>query len=74
LANETQHDYYRAARAHKAELEKSLDLGELALSTTRGMGGAARRWGSVTILVRGMLSFLALGDAVGIILSLNALF
>jgi hypothetical protein len=69
LAHQVAHGYFRATRDHKAAVEERLGLADLALTTTPGMGGAARRWGSVTTLVRSMLLVLAIVDLGGLVIS-----
>jgi hypothetical protein len=58
------HDYYRAARDHLQEIERRLGLDKrgLALSTTPGMTGTARRRTKVTTSAKLVLWLLALFD------------
>lgn len=65
LANEAQHTYYRAARAVKLELESRMQLDDLALATTPGMGSGFRRVGRVRTFLKIMLIAIALVDLGG---------
>jgi len=65
LANDVQHGYYKSARNRKTDLEKRLELGDLALATTPGMGSGLRRLGRVGTFLKIMLVAIALADLVG---------
>lgn len=65
LANEAQHSYYRSARALKLELEQRMQLGDLALATTPGMGSSFGRLGRVRTFLKIMLIAIALVDLGG---------
>jgi len=65
LASTTQHDYYRNVRDRKAELEKRLGLGDLAIKTTQGMGGLRERLASVTTFQKLILGALLCADLAG---------
>ncbi len=65
LANETQHGYYTAARDRKTELERTLGLGDIALTTTPGMGSAVKRLGRVGTFLKTMLIAIAVIDLAG---------
>ena len=66
LASLVQHAYYRAARDGKARLEAELKLGEFAIRTTVGMGGAMRRFGTVRGYNICLLVVLAGADIAGV--------
>lgn len=66
LANKTQHDYYKNVRDRKNELERRLQLGDIALATTRGMGGIRKRIARITTLQQFILMALLVADLVGI--------
>lgn len=65
LANESQRSYYRAARELKGTIEDRLDLKELALATTPGMGSRINRLGRVGTFLKIMLVAIAAVDLVG---------
>jgi hypothetical protein len=65
LANETQTSYYHSARDLKRRLEDRLDIRELALATTPGMGSSIRRLGRVGTFLKIMLAAIALTDLIG---------
>jgi hypothetical protein len=65
LANKTQHGYYRNVRDQKRNLENRLGLGDLALATTPGMGGARERLGRVTTFQNLILGALLVADLTG---------
>lgn len=65
LANDVQHRYYQSARDRKRELEKKLELGEVALATTPGMGSGIERLGRVGTFLKVMLIAIAAADLVG---------
>ena len=62
LANGVQHGYYQAARNRKHDLENRLDLREVALTTTPGMGSEVSRLGRVGAFLKVMLVAIALAD------------
>jgi len=74
LANNTQHGYYKSARGLKEKLEDRLQLGELALQTTPGMGSKIERLGRVGTFLRTMLVAIALVDITGAGISAHAAF
>jgi len=62
---QTQHDYYRAARDHMRRVEQAYGVGEdERIDSTSTLGGRARRL-SVNHVVLGLLTTLAIADAVG---------
>jgi len=65
LANDVQHRYYRSARKRKRELEERLDLEDLALVTTPGMGSGIERLGRVGTFLKIMLIAIAAADLLG---------
>jgi hypothetical protein len=65
LANETQHTYYRSARNLKQELEQRIELEELAIVTTQGMGSTLRQLGRVRTFMKIMLIAIGLVDLGG---------
>jgi hypothetical protein len=73
-ATTTQHDYYRAVRDTKGSVEKRLGLGDLALTTTPGMGGHRRRFGRVTTIQKLILWALLAADVLGLVASGCVLF
>jgi hypothetical protein len=70
LANDAQHTYYRAARALKQRLEERMDLDDLALTTTPGMGSSFSRLGRVRTFLKVMLVAIALVDIGGAALAI----
>jgi hypothetical protein len=66
LATLTQHNYYRAAREAKRDLEVRLGLGAMSIKTTRGMGSTHARFGTVTRFNYALLTILAAVDLVGL--------
>jgi hypothetical protein len=79
-----QHQYYRAARAGKTQIEGALQLGGLAIHSTPGMrkeAGVAKpasRWhrireeaGTVTNITYAVLALLAVADVAGLVLVLT---
>ena len=66
LSGEVQHAYYRAARDAKARLETRLQLGDLALKTTTGMGSPLHRLGTVVGYNRFLLGVLGAADIGGV--------
>jgi hypothetical protein len=73
LAMVTQHQYYRAARDGKTMLETQLNLGELAVRTTPGMGSPRERPLTVRTATLIMLGILGVGDAAGFVYALRKL-
>jgi hypothetical protein len=71
LANDSQHSYYKAARETKERLEEKLELGDVALRTTPGMGSGIARLGRVSTFLKTMLVAIALVDLVGAGISLH---
>lgn len=65
LANEAQHNYYRSARDLKQELERRMELEDLAIVTTQGMGSRLRQLGRVRTFMKIMLIAIALVDLGG---------
>lgn len=65
LAGEVQHAYYRSARDAKARIEERLELGDLSIRTTTGMGRPMRKFGTVRSYNRFLLSVLAAADIGG---------
>lgn len=74
LANDTQHGYYKSARELKKKLETQLQLEEVALKTTPGMGSRIKRLGRVGTFLKTMLVAIALVDLVGAGIGVNAAF
>ena len=72
LANESQHSYYRSARTLKQELETELNLKEVALATTPGMGSRFGRIGRVRTFLKIMLIAIALVDLAGAAFAVDA--
>jgi hypothetical protein len=70
LANHVEHGYYRSARDVKRRIEDELGLGDLAISTTSGMGSGVKRLGRVRTFLAVMLTALVVIDAFGIGVSL----
>ncbi len=52
LANDVQHRYYQSARERKRAIEDALELKDLALATTPGMGSPLARLGKVALSSR----------------------
>lgn len=72
VAGRVQQSYYRQAKTHKARLEEALELGDLAIKTTPGMGGTARRIAKVTTFHTAIISLLLLLDLGGLTYSVLA--
>jgi hypothetical protein len=68
-AGKVQRGYYRQAKKHKGHLEKLLELEELAIRTTPGMGGTTQRLGRVTTFHNAMLTIILVLDLGGIAFS-----
>lgn len=66
IAGRVQRGYYRRTKEHKALLERRLALGDLAITTTTGMGSTAHQLAKVTTLHIVLLSLLLLLDAGGL--------
>lgn len=65
LANETQASYYRSARDLKKAIESALEINDLSLATTPGMGSGIKRVGRVGTFLRVMLAAIAVTDLLG---------
>jgi hypothetical protein len=65
FANESQHGYYRSARYVKQRIEERLELKEMALATTPGMGSKVGRLGRVRTFLKIMLVAIAAVDLGG---------
>lgn len=74
LANNTQHGYYQSARELKERLEKDLELGEVGLRTTPGMGSKIERLGRVGTFLKTMLVAIAFVNIVGAGIAAHAAF
>lgn len=70
FAGAVQRSYFRQTKAHKAKLEKLLKLDDLAIRTTPGMGGTARRLAKVTTFHTAIISILLILDVGGLAYSL----
>jgi hypothetical protein len=68
-AGRVQQGYYLATRNHKRRLEELLDLGDLAIRTTPGMGSTTRRLGKVTTFHTLIISILLCLDLLGLVYS-----
>jgi hypothetical protein len=66
LANQTQHDYYKNVRDLKRDIENRLELGDLAVATTLGMGGMRGRIARVTTFQNLILGALLAADLAGV--------
>lgn len=66
LVVETQHDYYRAARERLQRVEGMLELEELSLRTTPGMGSVYRRRISVKAALLLVFTILLVLDSIGV--------
>ena len=66
VAGWVQRGYYRTARDHKQRIEQLLDLGDLGVRTTPGMGSATRRIGKVTTFQNLIISILLCLDLLGL--------
>lgn len=64
-AGRTQRGYYHHVRDHKERLEERLGLGELAITTTPGMGGRLARAGKVHTFHSWILAMLLVLDLGG---------
>lgn len=73
LAGEVQHAYYRSARDAKARIEGRLELGDLSIRTTSGMGGPVHIFGTVLSYNRFLLGVLAAADIGGVTFALYRL-
>lgn len=69
FAGTVQRSYFRQTKAHKAKLEELLELGDLAIKTTPGMGGPARRIAKVTTFHNAIISILLVLDLGGLVYS-----
>jgi hypothetical protein len=68
-AAHVQHGYYRRSRDHKDALETRLNLDDLAIKTTPGMGSKIRRLGRVTTFNNVVLGILAIANVGGMIVA-----
>jgi hypothetical protein len=71
LANATQHGYYKNTRDQKRELENRLGLGDLAIATTRRMGGVRARLATVTTFQKFILVALMAADLTGFVAAIG---
>jgi hypothetical protein len=72
LATHTQIGYYHAARRQMQRLAENLELGELSLRTTPGLGATVRRLGRVTTFQFTILALLGAADLAGGIVALTS--
>jgi len=66
-ASLVQQRYYEQTRLHKANIESKLDLGELRIKTTPGMGSTVKRLGKVKTFLSVMLIVIGTIDTLGIV-------
>lgn len=66
FANNTQAGYYHAVRDLKKDIEGDLDLADLAIATTPGMGSRISRLGKVGTFLKTMLIAIACVDLTGV--------
>ncbi len=65
LANDVQHRYYQSARERKKDIEEALELKDMALATTPGMGSRIERLGRVGTFLKVMLVAIGVADLLG---------
>lgn len=73
FANQTQHGYYREARDGVNRAQQLLNLGDLAIATTPGLGSGVNRLGAVRTFLTVMLVALAIVDTAGALVALGCL-